>query len=118
VQQNVTSFEVKVEILDDSQNLLRSGMNVQVEFEAGKLTDVLVLPTVAIVREAKETGVYLLKNGQPEFVPITTGMTVNDKTEVRSGLQEKDQILITFPDGKRPISRVPGATGMPGGGRP
>jgi HlyD family secretion protein len=118
VQQNVTSFEVKVEILDDSQNLLRSGMNVQVEFEAGKLTDILVLPTVAIVREAKATGVYLLKNGQPEFVPITTGMTVNDKTEVRSGLQEKDQILITFPDGKRPISRVPGASGMPGGGRP
>ena len=24
----------------------------------------------------------------------------------------------TFPDGKRPISRVPGASGMPGGGRP
>ncbi|MFM7190800.1 MAG: HlyD family secretion protein, partial [Microcystaceae cyanobacterium] len=28
VQQNVTSFEVKVAILDDPQNLLRSGMNV------------------------------------------------------------------------------------------
>jgi HlyD family secretion protein len=47
-------------------------------------------------------------------VPIKTGLTVNDKTEIRSGLQEKDRILITFPDGKRPRSKVPGSPGMPG----
>ena len=118
VQQNVTSFEVKVAILDDPQKLLRSGMNVRVEFEAGKLNNVLVVPTVAIAREEEGTGVYLWKNGRAEFVPITTGITVNDKTEVRSGLQDKDQILITFPEGKRPKSRIPGSPGVPGvGGR-
>lgn len=118
VQQNVTSFEVKVAILDDAQKLLRAGMNVRVEFEAGKLNNVLVVPTVAIVREEEGTGVYLWKKGSPEFVLITTGITVNDKTEVRSGLQEKDQVFITFPEGKRPKSRVPGSPQMPGvGGR-
>ena len=114
VQQNVTSFEVKVAILDDPQNLLRSGMNVRVEFAAGQVKNVLVVPTVAIVRQEEGTGVYLWKNNQAEFVPIKTGLTVNDKTEIRSGLQEKDRILITFPDGKRPISKVPGSPGMPG----
>ena len=114
VQQNVTSFEVKVAILNDPQNLLRSGMNVRVEFAAGQVKNVLVVPTVAIVRQEEGTGVYLWKNNQAEFVPIKTGLTVNDKTEIRSGLQEKDRILITFPDGKRPRSKVPGSPGMPG----
>ena len=114
VQQNVTSFEVKVSILDDPQGLLRAGMNVQVKFEAGKLTNVLVIPNVAIVREEAGTGVYVFKQDKPEFVPIQTGLTVDDKTQVRSGLTEKDRILITFPDGKRPTSRVPNAPAMPG----
>jgi HlyD family secretion protein len=114
VQQNVTSFEVKVAILNDPQNLLRSGMNVRVEFAAGQVKNVLVVPTVAIVRQEEGTGVYVWKNNQAEFVPIKTGLTVNDKTEIRSGLQEKDRILITFPDGKRPRSKVPGSPGMPG----
>ncbi|MEB3312266.1 MAG: efflux RND transporter periplasmic adaptor subunit [Snowella sp.] len=107
VQQNVTSFEVKVSILDDQQSLLKAGMNVQVTFEVDKLNDVLVVPTVAIVRQIEGTGVYRWKDGQSQFIPIQTGVTVNDKTEIRSGLQENDKILITFPEGKRPKSQIP-----------
>lgn len=118
VQQNVTSFEVKVAILNDSQNLLRSGMNVRVEFAAGKVSNVLVVPTVAIVRQEEGTGVYIVSGKEPEFVPITTGLTVNDKTEVRSGLKLGERIFITFPEGKRPQSKIPNAPTMPGlGGR-
>lgn len=116
VQQNVTSFEVKVAILDDPQQLLKAGMNVQVTFEVGKLANVLVVPTVAIVRQKEGTGVYRWQAGQSDFVPITTGVTVNDKTEIRSGLQENDKILTTFPEGKRPKSQIPGSPGAPSGG--
>ncbi len=109
VQQNVTSFEVKTSIPADSQKLLRSGMNVSVDFAAGELKNVLVVPTVAIVRETGKTGVYIeAKNHIPEFIPITTGVTVNDKTEVRSGLQENQQVFISFPEGKRPQSGLSG----------
>lgn len=119
VQQNVTSFEVKVAIVSDKEKLLRSGMNVNVEFDAGQLENVLVVPTVSIVREPQGTGVYIQgEENRPDFVPITTGMTVNDKTEVRSGLKGDERIFITFPDGKRPRSRVPGGgPGLPGMGR-
>lgn len=119
VQQNVTSFEVKVAILSDNQKLLRSGMNVNVDFDAGKLSNVLVVPTVAIVREPQGTGVYIKgEENRPDFVPITTGITVNDATEVRSGLKGNEQIFMTFPEGKRPRSRVPGGSpGVPGLGR-
>jgi HlyD family secretion protein len=115
VQQNVTSFEVKTSIIDDAKKMLRSGMNVNVEFKAGELKDVLVVPTAAIVRQEKETGVFVAggEGGKPAFVPIKTGMTVDDKTEVRSGLQGNEKVFISFPPGLRPKSQNP-AGGIPG----
>jgi HlyD family secretion protein len=115
VQQNVTSFEVKASIVDDTKKMLRSGMNVNVEFKAGELKDVLVVPTAAIVRQQKETGVFVTggEDGKPQFVPIKTGKTVDDKTEVRSGLQGNEKVFISFPPGLRPKSQNP-AGGIPG----
>lgn len=119
VQQNVTSFEVKVAILDDGKQQLRSGMNTSVEFKVGKLENALVIPTVAITRQASGTGVFVRgKEGEaPVFTPIITGLTVNDKTEVKSGLTGNERVLISFPPGMRPQSTPRG--GVPGiGGAP
>jgi HlyD family secretion protein len=67
---NVTSFEVKTSVLDP-QHLLKSGMNVNVEFKAGELKDVLVVPTGAIVQQTNAQGVFVAKDsGDPVFVPI------------------------------------------------
>ena len=116
VQQNVTSFEVKAAIINDDQQMLRSGMNVNVEFKAGELKNVLVVPTAAIVRQQRETGVYVPggEDGKPAFMPIKTGMTVDDKTEVRSGLKGNEKVLLSFPPGLRPRSQNPSSGGIPG----
>ncbi|AFY72986.1 RND family efflux transporter, MFP subunit [Synechococcus sp. PCC 7502] len=115
VTQNVTSFEVKINITDDSKQLLRSGMNVNVNFQVGQLANVLTVPTVAIARQTKVTGVYLRRGRDkpPEFVPIEIGLTVGDRTEVKSGLKEGDRVLITFPEGLRPNSAA-GRNNTPG----
>jgi len=120
VDQNVTNFEVKAS-LDDRQNNLQAGMNVNVKFNVGKIENALVIPTVAIVRQAEGTGVLLASQGQgkPRFQRITTGATVDDKTIVESGLKEGDRVLISFPKGERPQSRTPSIfPGAPGGGSP
>lgn len=122
VQQNVTSFEVKASIINDDKQMLRSGMNVNVEFKAGELKNVLVVPTAAIVRQQRATGVFVPggKDGKPAFIPIKTGMTVDDKTEVRSGLKGDEKVLISLPPGLRPKSQNPSSGGIPGlqpGGR-
>ncbi len=49
MQQNVTSFEVKVAVADP-QRLLHAGMNVTIDFKAGELTQVLVVPTAALAK--------------------------------------------------------------------
>ena len=108
--------------LDDPKNLLQAGMNINVRFNVGSLDNVVVIPTIAIVRQENGTGVYLMGRGEnrrPRFQPITTGATVEDKTVVVSGIDEGDRVMISFPQGQRPASRTPSMfPGMgPGGGR-
>jgi HlyD family secretion protein len=104
VVQNVTSFQVKTSVLDP-QRLLRSGMNVTVAFTAGELNNVLVVPTGAIVQQDNAQGVFVAKDkGDPVFVPIVVGTTVNDKTEVKSGLAGNESVLLSFPPGTRKVS--------------
>jgi HlyD family secretion protein len=133
VTQNVTSFEVKTSVVDPG-NLLRSGMSANVSFDVGTLNNVLVVPTVAIVRQDGVSGVQVIgtrnrgqgdapssgQNGRrPEFRPIATGVSTDEgKTVVLSGLTEGERILISFPQGDRPQSRTPSfLPGMGGSGR-
>jgi HlyD family secretion protein len=117
VTQNVTSFEVKAEIVSKNKDELRSGMNVNMEFKVGNLEDSLVVPTVAIVRQADKgvsvTGVFVrVEGGPPVFTRIVTGLSVGDKTEVKSGLKGDESVLISFPEGMRPQTNIP--LGVPG----
>jgi HlyD family secretion protein len=122
VDQNVTNFEVKSSITDP-QRELQAGMNVTVKFVAGTLDNAMVVPTVAIVRQDQGTGVYVIDPGEankPKFQPITTGISIEDRTVVSSGLAEGDRVMLSFPKGERPISRTPsvfpGMGGSSGGG--
>jgi HlyD family secretion protein len=108
VEQNVTSFEVKVAVLSNNRQLLRSGMNASVDFKVGQLNNALVVPTVAIARQQSGTGVFVIgSKSRPTFTPITTGVTVDDKTEVRTGLQGNEKVLVSFPEGAKPSPRTP-----------
>ncbi|MGB8702759.1 MAG: efflux RND transporter periplasmic adaptor subunit [Thermosynechococcaceae cyanobacterium] len=112
VQQNVTSFEVKVDLSPDAQKILRAGMNVEATFQVGQISNAMVVPTVAVVREQGKTGVFVAApNGDPTFVSIATGANVNGKTEVTSGLKGSERVLLSFPPGKRPQTKE----GVPGG---
>ena len=115
VNQNVTSFEVKAEITSEDKKLLRSGMNASLEFKVGELKNVLVVPTVAVVRQQKATGVYV-KTSQsetPVFTEIETGVTVGNQTEIKSGLTGEEKIFVSFPEGTRPRTEIPGLSPSP-----
>lgn len=123
VTSNVTSFEVRINLSEAAKAELRPGMNVDVEFQAGELADVLVVPTVAIVREAQGEGVLVMgPEGLPQFRPIETGLTVNEQTQVTSGLNGDEQIVLSAADGlpenRRNIGGPPGTPGGRGGNGP
>jgi HlyD family secretion protein len=121
VEQNVTSFQVKIALVSpEAKKLLRSGMNVEADFQVGQVKNALVVPTAAVVRQDRATGVYVMGAGhrKPEFTPIKTGVTVDNFTEVKSGLTGNEKVLISFPPGLRPQSVPRGGIlpGMGGGG--
>ncbi len=118
VTQNVTSFEVRLS-LSDPQRLLRSGMNVTTDFQVGQLENALVVPTASVVRRENATGVLVAgEDNKPVFTRIETGVTVNNFTEVKSGLTGDERVLLSFPPGSRPQSTPRGGVfpGLGGGG--
>ena len=104
--QNVTSFEVRVSLESAAQQLLKSGMSVEAQFQVGQLDNAILAPSAAIVRQQNgATGVYVMgDDNKPAFKPIQIGITVGDRTQVKSGLSDTEQVLIGFPPGMEPKS--------------
>jgi HlyD family secretion protein len=116
VEQNVTSFQVKV-ALNDPNNLLRSGMNTSLQFSVGQTKDALVVPSAAVVRQQTQTGVYVIgADNQPRFQPIVVGATVSNRTQVKSGLKGNEQVMLSLPPQAQSGSQ--GRSGFPFPGAP
>jgi HlyD family secretion protein len=97
VAQNVTSVEVRVSILPTAKKL-DMGMNVEAQFAVGQLANALFVPNAAVVKQSQGSGVYILgQDGKSVFQPIQTGMTSGKQTEVKSGLQGGERILLSPP---------------------
>jgi HlyD family secretion protein len=98
VEENVTSFEVKVG-LTNGQDKLLSKMNVDVTFVGRQISDALVVPTVAIVTREGKTGVLVTDEAdKPEFKPVKVGLVLDDKTEILSGLKPGDRVFVDLPE--------------------
>lgn len=97
VQQNVTSFQVRVEIIT-GQDQLRSGMNVDLTFVGDRLDSALVVPTVAIVTKDGQQGVLVPnERDRPEFRPVELGGAIGDQTQVLEGLESGERVFIDLP---------------------
>ena len=102
VNQNVTSFEVRLSLdLPDAEKL-RVGMNVEAQFEVGRLENALLVPNAAVVRGPEGEGVYVLEGDEPVLQPIQTGDTAEGQTEVIAGLEGDEQVLISPPSETAP----------------
>lgn len=99
-ERDVTLFQVRLDILT-GQDKLQSGMNVDLTFLGDRLTDALVLPTVAIVTREGEPGV-LVPNGDDRavFQPVTIGPTIGDRIQILDGLQSGDRVFLELPEGQ------------------
>ncbi len=105
VEQNVTSFGVKVTLEGNAAEELKAGMNISADFQVGNLQNVITVPTIAVTRQNNQTGVFVGAPGQPpKFVAITTGVTVGDRTEVKTGLTGSEHILPNNPSTQPPPS--------------
>ena len=93
--QNVTTFEVTTEINNPS-NILKPGMNVEVNIMAANRQGVLVLANEAIIAGPGGSMVIPMVDGKPaeRLQPIEAGARGWANTEIISGLEEGDEVMM------------------------
>ncbi|MEG3930956.1 efflux RND transporter periplasmic adaptor subunit [Microcoleus sp. T3_B1] len=100
-ERDVTLFQVRVAI-DTGKDFLQSGMNVDLRFVGEKLSNALVVPTVAIVTNKGQTGVLVPdEKQQPKFKPVTVGSTIGNKIQILEGAKVGDRVFTELPQGKK-----------------
>lgn len=96
-EEGVTLFQVRVAI-NTGREKLRSGLNVNLTF-LGDDVNALWVPTVAIVTEKGQTGVYEhVKKNKAKFSEVTIGSQVGNETQILEGLQKGDRIFTSPPN--------------------
>jgi HlyD family secretion protein len=100
-ERDVTLFQVRVAI-DTGKDALQSGMNVDLRFVGEKLSNALVVPTVAIVTNKGQTGILVPdEKQQPKFKPVTIGSTIGNKIQILEGAKAGDRVFTELPQGKK-----------------
>ncbi len=97
-ENGITQFQVRVRLDDEAARTLKSRLNVTVNFIAGRLNDILVVPTTAIISKEGKTGVLIPdpKKG-PVYKEVTTGQSLGDKTQIILGLRQGEKIFAKLP---------------------
>lgn len=115
LDQNVTLIPVTVEI-DDPDPLYKPGMNAECEFIVDEVTNVLTVPNEALKEQEGAFVVQQLVNGQPKDIPVEVGLAGQDRTEIKSGLKEGEEVIIKTIKAEKPQTTNP--FGNPFGGPP
>jgi RND family efflux transporter MFP subunit len=92
--QNVVTYTVKVS-LEKQDSAMRLGMTADIEIDLGQKENVLIIPNGAVHTNQEQKVVTKLVDGQPTEVPIETGAEDEQFTEVTSGLEVGDKIVLT-----------------------
>jgi multidrug efflux pump subunit AcrA (membrane-fusion protein) len=74
---------------------INTGMFASVKLNTRSYPDVLAVPSEAVTTLRNKTGVYVVDaNSAVRFVEVETGVTVDDETEIKSGLEAGNNVVI------------------------
>ena len=108
---DVVLYDVLIDV-DNKDRQLMNGMSTQVFFSLGSAHDVLVLPTEALgpraPKEDNDTGkaYRIQKKGAGESI-IHIGLIDRTNAEIKDGLSEGDEVIISKPKIKKTTNAPP-----------
>ena len=102
----VNQKRVTVEIAFGSPKTVRLGSDVDVEVTVDKKENVLRVPDLAVFEKDKNDCVYVIEGGKAVLREIKTGLEGEDYTEVVSGLNKGDQVIVSPGDNISDGARV------------
>ena len=97
-QQNVTYFEVEIEITDPESTLLRPRMSGDGEIVTEVIENTLVIPETALLYDGPKIYVELREEGRRtapfERRDISIGVIEDDRVQVLEGLEEGEEVRL------------------------
>ena len=84
---------------DSKDSRVKVGMFGRVKLVTDSVKNAIVIPSNAIVVRNEKNYIFVVENREDKsatvkLVPVTVGITVDDKTEIAEGLKEGDEIVI------------------------
>lgn len=112
VTENTRALQVRA-IVQGSTTSLTPGTFAKVQLSFDPDPNAIVVPTQAVVPQARGKKVYVYNNGVAKFVDVTTGIRDSVNVQITSGLKAGDTVLLTGllslrPDGKVALSKLNG----------
>lgn len=93
---NVVTFDVKIEVIGESKELLKPEMTANVEIVAARKADVLHVPVEAVVRRRDARIVKLrTKSNETEERTVQVGISDGVRQEITAGLEEGDEVEVS-----------------------
>ncbi len=96
VKNNIKGFEVQA-VIQNNQDRLKPGMSVSMEVPVGHADKVVTVPVAGVFKEKDEKVVYVRKGAEVQRRVVAVGLTDMSKAEIKSGLEEGEEILLVDP---------------------
>ncbi len=94
IQAESRNLQVRATVQGNSRDLL-PGTFAEVSLSLGNKASALLIPSQAIIPQARDKKVIVSKNGKATFVTVKTGVRQAGQVEITDGIQPGDTVAIT-----------------------
>lgn len=110
IEENTRTLQV-LTVISGSNPLLVPGSFAKVSLRLGENNEAVIVPTQAIIPQARNKKVVIYQNGAAEFVTVVTGLRDSSFVQIIEGVKPGDTIVTTAllaiqPDSKIKLTKV------------
>lgn len=105
IEANTRTLKVRALVKGRHDELVSGGF-AKVSLQMGGKAEPLVIPTQAIIPQARDKKVVVYKSGLPDFKVVTTGIRDSTYVQILDGLKAGDTIITTGLLAIRPDSKI------------
>jgi membrane fusion protein (multidrug efflux system) len=93
-------------VVENTDKNITAGSFAKVAFDMGDNNDAIMVPTQAVIPEARDKKVIVFNGGNADFKVVTTGTRDSAKVEILSGLSIGDTVITTGLLSIKPGSKI------------
>lgn len=110
IEQNTRTLQV-LTVISGSNPLLVPGSSAKVSLRLGQDDEAIIVPTQAIIPQARNKKVVIYRNGSVQFETVVTGLRDSSFVQIMEGVKPGDTIVTTAllaiqPDSKIQLTKV------------